>query len=1331
MATVPSENSAFSSNMSLLFGDRTEIPDQSPPLNLTRYETGPAIGHTEHMDVSLNVGLSQVHAVQSAQPATQYSPHAAQSLFPEGHLGTIEEEDSLDQGDIALSQDIVQGGGSSSSVSSADSSEMSETNSVISFSELHALFPPNESSNHFDLSSSESGSALCEDLHSRIFYNFDDELYTRCVWADVLEEQNRVLHTAVSQNELYERTEAQQEGGLLNWSYDSPFCGVTVRIDDVNDVLERRFLVEANSVLNNVIADIASKASRTTQPSHENITITPLSCVQTFLSDCLLEKLRCFANRALHQQGRKSTTANKLLGLVILHTLCASYNESPTTVGDERESENFFQIGLSSKRYHEVWAALSGSKDRLSAHNYSATGWWRSANRTTSMITEVEAETAAINRELLYIPNGTVLSLDDNHLRMGSRAVTELTYLQQHNNPKKGLGPVGTAMYSALNPFVIACHLTRTGEKLWHTWERLMLLLQGAYTTGALRPMPDAIIAAYRGYNSKESIAFVSNVLGASVIGTHKRDLWFLYVFGDGPISRRHRGMVVSEKGCGAVYSARLKGSASNRHMRAVEACLYRESCSGRNAAMVHNNASLFPSRCFTVVLKEIFRSPDAIVRVEDSLQVYGESRENLREGQRETRATRMRSTANVAVDQFLRRFTVLTYLQSEDPVWFLLRAFRFTSRTGHSFLSAIAREFDKHMKGLASKLAGIRMTAGADMLPVDISDAQQCVRERWDSLMHVLGLRKQVLTQPNSRRYLSQQIARYSASKINSLNMTELQRLLGDFERQPDARAPKAQLVAALLQTQSDIRNGTINLEGTTDELRPEAELLVEAENVVCEALREASVGAWVMKPLVTTMGMREGSRNEIEILKALREFLLRQEAAYARPFGSSVFVKDSGRRCVIRHMRCVGLVESKSTSNIADSSEAVIAATDEDDTIVVMPVEVKTMTSISTVGAATDLKEKYGAFLCIENVGVDESSNELFQEMVPTTQYRAQVLHHAVTLGVNHVMFVVGTGGSMTEGRIVYVCNIQFSEQFRHKYTYALDCVRIAAFEWIGGEAKYIPKEFDNHLKNTHASDIHGFMSYYNLSQALRKSVIERGSPIPPSRIIRLSPTVYWNHLKGGVDVMSRYMKTIARSNISENPVVSIVGRLLSMQVSNAVVAYRLYQARRRNLLPRPEDVEDQGRRGYFYFRHRLSQSETFGRFVRMLARQWVESKQAVGGTHAGSERQNSKLKPLFCRDAASRYNLGPHKARRLNSTIDHTRIVAQPTYCVLCSWALCGTKNGKPKVKRKGSRQVQWCQTCRQAVCSICWTDWHTKDRLKRAEPSAAQVRDFERR
>ena len=203
----------------------------------------------------------------------------------------------------------------------------------------------------------------------------------------------------------------------------------------------------------------------------------------------------------------------------------------------------------------------------------------RSANKATSLIIYIESEVAAVNRDLLYVPISTVLSLDDDHLCMASRAVSQLSFLQQHKNPKKGLGPVENTLGSALIPFFYACYFTRCVEKLVHTWEHLVQLLQGASTTGALRPMAEANFAADRGYNSKETIKFVCTTLSPTILGTHKRDLTYPYVFGSGPISRRSRGMVVPERGCRAVCIATKKWEGPARRVgRSLEACLYRES---------------------------------------------------------------------------------------------------------------------------------------------------------------------------------------------------------------------------------------------------------------------------------------------------------------------------------------------------------------------------------------------------------------------------------------------------------------------------------------------------------------------------------------------------------------------------------------------------------------------------------------------------------------------------------------------------------------------------------------------------------------------------------
>lgn len=126
------------------------------------------------------------------------------------------------------------------------------------------------------------------------------------------------------------------------------------------------------------------------------------------------------------------------------------------------------------------------------------------------------------------------------------------------------------------------------------------------------------------------------------------------------------------------------------------------------------------------------------------------------------------------------------------------------------------------------------------------------------------------------------------------------------------------------------------------------------------------------------------------------------------------------------------------------------------------------------------------------------------------------------------------------------------------------------------MGREFANVPKQYEFVLKNSHASDLHSVESYYGLSQAIQKEFRLRGEPIPPVRMIQLAPAPYWNNVKGGLYVIFRYLRTLARSNISENPIASIIARLLSMQVDNAAVAFRLHRARKQLILQSLEEFE-----------------------------------------------------------------------------------------------------------------------------------------------------------
>lgn len=136
-------------------------------------------------------------------------------------------------------------------------------------------------------------------------------------------------------------------------------------------------------------------------------------------------------------------------------------------------------------------------------------GWVYRPTSGNALITELEQpvpeELASVNRNLLYVPGATVLSLDDDHQIMRSRAVTQLANLSHVKNPKKALGPVTHALCSALNPVFLVSNYSSPKEQIIHVWKRLVQLLQGVTTVGSAMPMCDAIFSSDRGHRERFS----------------------------------------------------------------------------------------------------------------------------------------------------------------------------------------------------------------------------------------------------------------------------------------------------------------------------------------------------------------------------------------------------------------------------------------------------------------------------------------------------------------------------------------------------------------------------------------------------------------------------------------------------------------------------------------------------------------------------------------------------------------------------------------------------------------------------------------------------------
>lgn len=135
---------------------------------------------------------------------------------------------------------------------------------------------------------------------------------------------------------------------------------------------------------------------------------------------------------------------------------------------------------------------------------------------------------------------------------------------------------------------------------------------------------------------------------------------------------------------------------------------------------------------------------------------------------------------------------------------------------------------------------------------------------------------------------------------------------------------------------------------------------------------------------------------------------------------------------------------------------------------------------------------------------------------------------------------------------------------------YKNFVNSVQRFAFQWISRNANHIPSEYSEIVSQSYDSDMQSLRSYLNLRAAIRRKVGVFNRPIPPAQMIRPTFVIFWNAVKGGVDVYSRTLVSFAKQNASAHPISAVVGRLLCMQMANAAVVYRLLLAAKKNKVP-----------------------------------------------------------------------------------------------------------------------------------------------------------------
>lgn len=838
---------------------------------------------------------------------------------------------------------------------------------------------------------------VCEDIISNIFQDSVELLFETDTFV-----QNQVGNSSQSDFSTTENKRTYNDPIVPNfreWTYSNFGNDIELGLDDVDQFLYERYVNEAKRVLKNVQCEIADiSTDPVTNDLHPDL--SPLDILNAFLPKYFLEKLCHCANRVLKEQQKPITTVTEMQGLVILQMLCSMYKESPTIVCDVKNSDFYLHLGIESERFFTVWNALSCNPTMRNNTSGDGDTWETKFEAGPQFIYEIEELIASINRKLLFVPGKTIISLDDDHIRLSSRCVPDLTSLRVINNPQKALGPVSNAACSALHHFVPASHHSRPNENIIDTWTRLVCLIQGKPTSSSLSAMTDTIFSSDRGYHTKETISFINTQLGAIGLGTHKKTLDYPFCFGDGPIAKKHKGMNICEKGTRAVYTATRKEKKGS----SIEAVVYRESYSGRVAVMYHNCQQLFSRKKYTIVPQDRYRNICRRSQIEE-LQVVHEEVSHPENGAR-SMFNKQNENGREAVLRQMQKVTLLTYLQSEDPLWFILRAFIFTSRTAHSFVRCITSNYNDGIEGLAYGIKGKNIIELSPPISNNIDVVREILSRRFNKLCETIGLEKSQTSLPIISNERKQYVMSLTRQVIAGMLKEDVTNLLREINVPIPARARVAQLKELLRDEQTRFlqENDVLN-ENNNDQRETTAENHSKSvSKAVRTQLRATSLSSWVMRPLTSTVGMKEGSANEIHILRAIPVFLKTRECAFNNrgdPQGSSGntmtsdsnFENGSPMSLSISFLKQTGLVTNSTEPYLGDSPDGIFALKSDNETLVA-GVEVKTLTSITTISRACEFVNNHAELIVVEGVGRSKEADKIFKKAVWTTEHNVYIM-------------------------------------------------------------------------------------------------------------------------------------------------------------------------------------------------------------------------------------------------------------------------------------------------------------------------------------------------
>ena len=241
------------------------------------------------------------------------------------------------------------------------------------------------------------------------------------------------------------------------------------------------------------------------------------------------------------------------LGFILHEAMIMSYNTSAESYFDDSTPGRYRKPGVgihvSKTIYFDILRRLSHRYNANPAENEISETWCPPFSPNVK-VQHAQEVIRTFCSKFGYVPKKSILSLDDDLLRLRSPVVEPSIGSSRIRNPKKGFGPMQHGLVSLLTGLYLGGHIPAMNEGTVESVKCLFLSLGKAtgevnleqQMAGKIKNM----VALDRGYGYDEIIKILT-FYGSRLVGTFKRCALSPFVYGDA--KKFAHQTVISEKG--------------------------------------------------------------------------------------------------------------------------------------------------------------------------------------------------------------------------------------------------------------------------------------------------------------------------------------------------------------------------------------------------------------------------------------------------------------------------------------------------------------------------------------------------------------------------------------------------------------------------------------------------------------------------------------------------------------------------------------------------------------------------------------------------------------